>query len=322
VPLTYAILSIYENGFLEGIWYAFAMKDFLTWSRSPFFLAILIPWLAGTALVHREQPLNGWLFALTGLGLLAAHAGANLLNDVFDYRLGADLDNPRRNAFSGGSPHLVEGRVHEKQFLTGAVLSLAVAVACGGILALTSPGHPVVIFLLALAGLSGGILYTMPPLKLAYRGWGESIIFLCFGPLPLIGTYYVQIGQFALWPVLVSLPIGLLITAIIWINEFPDREADKRAGKRTLVVRMPSALAVRTFTLLVGGAFLLMMLLAIIGTHPGMLAGLVGVPPAYRAVMGLRKHATTPEKLVPAQGMTILAHLLAGLGMVAGLWFA
>lgn len=95
------------------------------------------------------------------------------------------------------------------------------------------------ILILAIAGFLTGAFYTSPPFKWAYRGLGEILISLTYGPLITFGSCYVQLPNAPLGPTLLSSLIsGLLITAVIWINEFPDYYADRKAGKRNLVVRI------------------------------------------------------------------------------------
>jgi len=89
-----------------------------------------------------------------------------------------------------------------------------------------------------LAGIILSYFYTAPPLRIGYRGFGEIIVFLICGPLSVIGTYFLFTGMITLKSVLLSIPIGLLIFSILFINEFPDYEADKAVNKRHLVVRM------------------------------------------------------------------------------------
>ncbi len=217
------------------------MRKFLELSRAPFFTAIITPTLLAAALAYRDTGNMNWTrFALVMAALVAAHAAANLFNDYFDYRLGADTREVKRTPFSGGSPHLVEGKEKESTFLALALVSLAVCAGCGlAVMILLGGSFPPALGIGA-AGVLLGIFYTAPPLKLAYRGLGEAAIFLAFGILPVLGVYYVLTESFTLNVFLASLPPALLITDIILMNEFPDLATDSEAGKRTLAVRIGS----------------------------------------------------------------------------------
>jgi len=176
------------------------------------------------------------------------------------------------------------------------------------------------VLLLAGVGILGGVLYTAPPVNLAYRGWGEACIFLCFGILPVVGAYYVQAGRLDVRTIPASLPLACLITNIIWINQFPDHEADKRCGKLNLVVRLGLRRAVLVYDLLLAGALASILSLATNDSlGPRVYPGLLGLPLSVAASAILHRHYATPERLVPAQGLTILAHLATGLLLCLGM---
>lgn len=300
------------------------MRKFLELSRAPFFTAIITPALLAAALAYRDTGNMNWTrFALVMAALVAAHAAANLFNDYFDYRLGADTGEVKRTPFSGGSPHIVEGKEKESTFLALALVSLAVCSGCGlAVMILLGGSFPPALGIGA-AGVLLGIFYTAPPLKLAYRGLGEAAIFLAFGILPVLGVYYVLTESFTLNVFLATLPLALLITDIILINEFPDLETDREAGKRTLAVRIGSLNARYIYVAMVAVAYALVAAfsLAEVYGHWGFL-GLLGLPLSLPASIILwRKHAET-EKLVPAQAMTILAHLCTGLALAVGIWIS
>lgn len=297
------------------------MNRFLRLSRSPFLTAIVTPVVFATALAYRDAGrVDGLRFLLTLVGLAAAHLGANLLNDYFDFRLGADLANPWRNRFSGGSPDIVEGREKAGVFLRWGLASLAVAAAAGAALAWQVDRGVGPVAWLALAGFACGFLYTAPPVKLVYRGLGEATIFLAFGVLPVWGTYYVQTGVLSARAFAAGLPLACLITNILWINEFPDHDADRAAGKRHLVVRLGLGASRFVYEALAAAAFLLIGAFSAAGVYgPWGLLGLAGLLPAGAAAAILHRRYRDPPALVPAQGLTIAAHLATGLLLTAGL---
>lgn len=298
------------------------MRRYLELSRAPFFTAIITPALLAAALAYRDTGSMNWVrFVLVMAGLVAAHAAANLFNDYFDYRLGADTAQVKRTPFSGGSPHLVEGRERESTFLALALASLAASAACGvAVMALLGDSFPPALGIGA-AGVLLGVFYTAPPLKLTYRGLGESAILLAFGVLPVLGVYYVLAETFTLNAFLASLPPGFLITNIILANEFPDLVSDREAGKRTLVVRLGTAVSRYVYLVLAAAAYALIMVFSIREIYGSWgFLGLTGLSLSSPAAAILWSRHSRAEELVPAQAMTILAHLVTGIALAAGIW--
>jgi 1,4-dihydroxy-2-naphthoate octaprenyltransferase len=171
-------------------------------------------------------------------------------------------------------------------------------------------------------GLLGGALaffYHAPPLALSYRGLGELAVGLAYGPLIAGGAYVVQRGTFVSDHLLLSLPLGLLIAAFLWINEFPDRRADEASSKRTLVVRLGEERAARVFGGLVTGSFVLLGLLILLGAPVATTLGAVGLPSAIAAARRLRRHLHSTPDIIPAQVFTLQAFLLYAVGTAAGL---
>ncbi|NPV58772.1 MAG: prenyltransferase [Actinobacteria bacterium] len=300
------------------------MKKYLELSRAPFFTAIITPALLAAALAFRDTGTLDWTrFTLVMAGLVAAHAAANLFNDYFDYRLGADTIEVRRTPFSGGSPHLVEGREREGTFLAMALGSLAVCAGCGvAVMFLLGRSFPPVLGIGA-AGVLIGVFYTAPPLKLAYRGLGEAAIFLAFGVLPVLGVFYVLAERFTLNAFLASLPPAFLITDIILINEFPDLQTDREAGKLTLVARLGSGFSRYVYIIMVVAAYALVVAFSLLEVYGGWgFLGLAGLPFSLPASAILWREHDRADKLVPAQAMTILAHLATGLALAVGIWIS
>jgi 1,4-dihydroxy-2-naphthoate octaprenyltransferase len=165
-------------------------------------------------------------------------------DDYFDARAGVDDINATPTPFSGGSRVIQYGLLPPP-----AILSLSTASYGGGILIglyLTiTRGLP--IRLIGFAGLLVSYGYTAPPLRWAYRGLGELAVGIGFGPLLVLGSYFVQTQSFSLEAFLGSIPVGLLVMLILYVNEIPDRTWDDEAGKKTLVARMREDSAVTGF---------------------------------------------------------------------------
>jgi 1,4-dihydroxy-2-naphthoate octaprenyltransferase len=212
-----------------------ARRVFLA-TRPAFLVASVMPVLVGTAwagtALHR---FDGLLFALALAATLLAHAATNVYNDVGDDEIGADPGNTGRiYPYTGGSRFIQNGLLSRRAMRILALGLCLAAVLVGAFLAvLRGPG----VVLFGIAGLLLGLLYSLPGAQLSARGIGEAAVALGLGVLPVLGSVWLQTGYVdagALW---LSVPVSCWVAAILVINEVPDVDADRRARKRTLVVR-------------------------------------------------------------------------------------
>jgi 1,4-dihydroxy-2-naphthoate octaprenyltransferase len=203
--------------------------------RAPFLTASGIPVLLGAfAAYRRTGNLDPPRLALTLGGVLCVHLGANLANDYFDELTGCDRVNPEPTPFSGGSRVIEKGLIPGSHILGASAGFFALALAQGLWLNHIVPGN--LVLWLGVAGILCGFLYTAVPFKLSYRGIGEIVIFIAFGPLTVIGSYLCQTGRLEAYPLVVSIPAGLFVLAILLVNEVLDVTWDRQAGKRTVIV--------------------------------------------------------------------------------------
>jgi 1,4-dihydroxy-2-naphthoate octaprenyltransferase len=299
------------------------MGFFQTYARAlrlPFLTGSLFPVIVASALAYwAERAWNFSFFCLTFLGVAALHSGANLLNDYYD-SFGSDPINLYATPFSGGS------RVIQNQELSaGAVWALAyfcltLGAVCG--LALIFLGRPWVA-LLGLWGLGAAYLYSASPTQLMSLGLGELTIFLAFGPPLTWGAYYVQTGALKPVGLAVGLPLGFLITAILWINEFPDLEADAAVAKRHLVVRLGLRRARWVYAGLVLAAFVSLFFLMEAFKLPDLiLAALAPLPLALKAIRVAWRISPTDPEFLPAQALTIQTHFWVGFCLTFALLYA
>lgn len=282
-------------------------------------LASVASLLVGTAAAAREGPLSwGWL-ALTVLGIFFLEVAKNASGELFDYDSGTDLAvlPEDRSPFSGGKRVLVDGLLTRRQDAWVAGVAYALGTAAGLAIAFFREGD---VFWLGVFGVGCAFFYHAPPLALSYHGLGELAVALCYGPLIASGTFLVQRGTVDRTVILASLPLGLLIAAFLWVNEFPDARADAASGKRTLVVRLGRRRASQVFALILGAAFLGLALLPFAGVPVGVWLGFAGLPSADAAAHRLRRHAEETPALIPAQTSTLHAFLLYALGATLGLW--
>jgi 1,4-dihydroxy-2-naphthoate octaprenyltransferase len=285
--------------------------------RAPFFTASIVPVLVGTAAAFAAtgtfQPM---LFLLALSAIVCLHAGANMANDYFDHASGNDPLNTNPTAFSGGSRLIQQQLLSPRAVLTAALVALALGAAIGCVLVLLTKS--VFILALGLAGLFGGYFYTAGPLRLGYRTAGELVIALLFGVLPVCGAYYLQthrLAPAALWS---GSLIGLLIFLVILVNEFPDADADRAAGKKTLVVLLGQKRAAHLYkTLLVAGYALAGLSLFVLSDAAVAAAlYLLTLPIALVALKQLNRDIHTGGSTI--NRITILLHLAAGLMLTAG----
>ncbi len=212
-----------------------ARRGFLA-TRPAFLVASVLPVLVGTAWAdvafHR---FDGLWFALALAATLLAHAATNVYNDVSDDQIGADLGNEGRiYPYTGGSRFIQTGLLSRREMTLLAIGLLVAALAVGSALAAVR-GAGVV--LLGVAGLGLGLLYSLPGAQLSARGVGEAAVALGLGVLPVLGSVWLQTGVIDSGAVVLCIPVSCWVAAILIINEVPDVEADRRARKRTLVVR-------------------------------------------------------------------------------------
>ncbi len=289
---------------------------FVNATRLPFLTASVVPVLLGTAIAWVDGYLNPALFLLTLLGTAFFHIGANVINDYFDHLSGVDEANLTPTPFSGGSRLIQRGLMTPQATLRLALAFYALG-GLAGLILLLRVGPPLLLF--GLAGFLLGLLYTAPPLRLAHRGLGELAVGLAFGPVIVMGAYWVQAQRWSNQALLASIPVALLVTAILYINEFPDRPWDTRAGKRNWVTRLPLPMALAGYAVLVGGAYLVIVAGVLAGALPTpTLLTLLTVPMAWKAYRLLRRHHAFPYRLIPANATTIFIHLLVGWLLFAG----
>jgi 1,4-dihydroxy-2-naphthoate octaprenyltransferase len=284
--------------------------------RLPFLTGSLVPVLVVAAWAWGREPLSWERLLLTLIGVGCLQVGANLINDYFD-AMGSDPINRFITPFSGGSRVIQEGSLSSRAVLNLSVGFFLAAGACGILLALA--GRPWALAV-GVFGFLAGFLYSATPVALMSRGLGELVIFAAFGPVLTWGAGYALSGRFSLESCCLGLPQAWLITAVLWINQFPDFSADRTVGKLNLVVRMGTKAARLVYTALMILPFPTILFLWR-QFHLSAWIGLawLALPLALAAVRVAWLYHDDPQKIVPAQGMTIIAHLAVGLLLALGL---
>lgn len=273
--------------------------------------------LLGTAAAARAGPLAwGWLLVCVA-GIFALEAAKNASGELVDFDSGADLavSPSDRSPFSGGKRVLVDGLLTRRETATVAAVGYAIGIGAG--LAVVLWREPGVLWI-GLVGVALAWFYHAPPLRLSYRGLGELAVGAAYGPGIACGVALTQRHAIGSDVLLASLPLGLLIAAFLWINEFPDYLADRSAGKRTLVVRLGRRRASRVFGAMIALAYAGALALPLAGLPPAALLGLVGLPPGIAAARRIAKEPEVTAQIVPAQAWTLLSFVLYAAGTAAG----
>ena len=287
--------------------------------RAPFFTASVVPVLCGTAAAWSDGfDFSAGFFLLTLVGVVLLHAGTNTANDYFDHKSGTDEINVERVApFTGGSRLIQEGTIRP-----GHMLAFSMALyAAGGLIGLyLAWTRGMLILALGLIGAASGFFYTAPPFRLAGRALGEVAVGLNFGLLAVMGSYYVQARGLGWTAFHAGVPVALLITAVLFINQFPDTASDAATGKRHIVARIGKKRSVRLYLLFAGLPYLYIALCAATGGLPlTILAALAGAIPAARAMRTAARFFESSPQLTPALRDTIAAHALTGVLLAASL---
>ena len=192
--------------------------------------ASISPVLVGSSIALRDQYFNTYIFLLTLLAALFIQIGTNFANDVYDYIKGADNSN-RLGPTRAVQSNLIS--VQNMKKLT--LIAFSLAVVCGIPLVIKG-GIP--ILAIGLFSIISGYTYTAGPYPLGYNGWGDFFVFCFFGPIAVCGTFFLQAKHVSIESILAGIILGCLSVTLLCINNIRDEGTDKKAGKRTLAVRL------------------------------------------------------------------------------------
>lgn len=267
--------------------------------RAPFLLLAVMLVLIGGAVAFQDGVFDGLRFALAMVGTILAHASVNLFNEYSDYKTRIDEDTVK-TPFSGGTGNLQAGLTKPRAVLGAALGTGAVALLIGTYLSWLA-GWWLMAFIGA--GALATVFYTS---HLARWTLGELAAGTCLGTFVVLGTYFAMAGTIDWEIVWLSIPPGILTALLLLLNEFPDAEADRKGGRRHLVIVLGykgaavvyvAALAV-VYVILVVGA-------ALRWFPPTVLIALLTLPLAIKASLGALRHGQDLQKLVPAMGANV-----------------
>jgi 1,4-dihydroxy-2-naphthoate octaprenyltransferase len=214
-----------------------AVSKWLVITRAAVFSMTVTSGLIGGLLAIGAQQLTGevsvhWGYlALAVIGLVVAHAANNMINDYFDLEGGVDTEDYVRALYA---PHpILSGWVTKRQLATAILIANAIDLAI--LLVLVAARGPLVVAF-ALGGLFISVFYVAPPIRLKHIGLGEPGVFVVWGPLMVVGTFFVATGQIPAWAWVASLPYAILVTTVLFGKHIDKIEADRKKGVRTMPV--------------------------------------------------------------------------------------
>jgi 1,4-dihydroxy-2-naphthoate polyprenyltransferase len=265
-----------------------AMRIWLMAARPRTLPVGLAPVLVGTALAGTQGTFHWLRFVAAVLGALFIQVGANLSNDYSDARRGADAEDRL-----GPVRVTAGGLVPPRQVLIATYVTFGLALLCGTYLIAVAGWE---LLLVGAASIVAGVLYTGGPRPYGYEGLGELFVFLFFGIVAVAGSYFVQTERLIWEAFALAVPVGLLASAVLVVNNVRDLETDRRAGKRTLAVRLGRERTRTLFAAMVYGALALTPLTWIFGPLDAwLLLPFLSLPLAAPVVRAVRNHVDGPS---------------------------
>lgn len=259
--------------------------------------------------------MNRWFFFLTVLGVTLNHIALNMTDDYFDDHAAVDQDGEHReNPYAGGSGTLTGGLIKHGRMRVMFTLFYLITIGIGLYLCAVQTWW---IIVFGLFGMGCSYFYTAPPVRYGYHGLGEVSQLINFSFTIGMGAYVVQTVSFS-WEVFwILLPLGFMMFAMIVVNEIPDRFNDAAAGKNTLVVRFGAKAAVRLYGAAMTLAYAVILLAPLLNMAGyGVYLGLLTLPWSVRAFIIMRAHSDAPDRLAPANLLTIRVHHLTGILLI------
>lgn len=274
--------------------------------RIRFLLASVIAVSCGLALAYwKYGQIDLVHAALTYLGVVFLHASVDLLNEYWDHKRGIDALTTRTK-FSGGTGVLPEKLLSPRAVYRAGIIFLILGSIIGAYFVLERG-----IIIAAILGFAVVAIYLYST-SIINAGLGELFVGIK-GAMIVLGTFYVQTGIIGFEAVYVGIIIGLLSATVLFVNSFPDYEADRAKGRRTLVILIGRRKASMVFPIIVGASFLMIAAGIPLGfTKFYSLGALISLPFAAKAVAELRKDSTALESLVPAMGATVTYSRITG----------
>jgi len=256
-----------------------------------------------------------YIFILTMIGLIFAHMAANMTNDWYDVKHGVDANAPT----SEYRPHpLLFGELDKKKYklviLTIYLLGLFIGVYLTYI-------RGILVLIFSVLGVFFGVFYTADPVKLKHHSVGEISVFLAFGPLMVGGAYYAISGIFSWKPILASVPIGLLVSLVLFANNLRDKEYDVKVGITTLASGIDESRGLKYYSTLLFSSFLITALLVVARVlSPFALISFLSIREAIKIVRDFHNKIPLTADIVTSQ-LTLHFGVLLTLGEFLNILF-
>lgn len=284
-------------------------------ARPPTLPAAVVPVLVGTAAAFGPgaSGLRIGPFVAAMLASLLIQIGTNYANDAFDFWKSADTEErlgPRR---------LIQGGLATPGQVFIAACACFGLAAVIGLYLIAIAGWPILV--IGVFSILSAVAYTGGPFPLAYHGLGDVFVFVFFGPVAVLGSAYLQRLTVPPEAVIASLPVGLLVTNILVVNNLRDIETDRAAGKRTLAVRIGRAGTRLQYILSVAVAFLAPLVYGLVRLDFWLWLPLLTLPFAVRLVRTVVASTDGPVLNVALKGTGQL-HLLFGILLAIGFWLS
>ena len=280
--------------------------EFIAWlniwfkaARAPFLIVSIVPGTLVGVMAFKHGAWNGAYFALAVFGAVLAHSAGDFFDDYYDFK--SNTLGHKQQQFHD-SP-IIYGQVTAKQVLAAAIGCSAIATGIG-VYFLIKIGMPIV-YIAALTGLLA-VFYTAPPVKLNFRGFGETVLFFAFGPLLTLGVWTATAGYLALEPVLVGIPIGLLTMNIGHISNTFDVPSDVAQNKTTIAVRLGQKNSIILLTITTAVAYLCIGIWVLLGLIPlWSLLVFLTIPLAVSVVISTNRYDLPGNYYTAAMGQAI-----------------
>lgn len=292
-----------------GHWLQAARLKFLPQGIMPVLLAGAVAFSGDTL-----QPAN---LVIALLAAAALQVGLTMFNDTLDFIYGTDRKPTGiKNPFSGGSGVLTSGLIRPRQAF-GAILALySFALLCTIYLSLEVS---IVVFWIALTGALISVFYSAKPFRFAYHGIGELTMFLGYGPVVTTWAYYIHSAQITGEILLIGAVPGLLMWTMILINEIPDYEEDRAAGKKNIAYRLGPKNTKNLFIASLAAVYVYLAVLLIAGVLPPLSAlAFVGVPLAVAAAVAANRHYRDPIKIATANRFMVYIYSVTTAAVAIG----
>jgi len=291
------------------VWWSAFRYHFIPPSIFPATLGSLIGWAV-------DQTFFPWYFLLVLTGVIINHMGLNMTDDYFDYKYSVDHLKPgEKNPYTGGSGTLSSGLITPASMFKAFTICYLVTVSIGIYLTVM---RGLLVLAFGLFGLFCSIFYTAPPVSFSHHGLGELGLLINFGTTIGLGSYFIQVQRLTLEAFLATLPMGIMLFSMIVINEIPDYEEDRKAGKLTLVARYGRKAGVKlyvlswlfTYSVIMGAvAFKIMPVTTLLA--------LLSLPLVYRSIKIVKTRYNDPIQMAPANFDMIKAHSVSCLLLIA-----